>query len=44
MSDSSDFMVRKVTPFIGQLAKDNNGVLTADHLNAIADRCIALID
>ena len=44
MSDSSDFMARKVKSFVSQLGKDNNGVLTADHLNAIADRCIALTD
>ena len=44
MSDSSDFMARKVKSFVSQLAQDNHGALTADHLNAIADRCIALTD
>ena len=44
MSEPSDFMARKVKSFVSQLAQDNNGVLTADHLNAIADRCIALTD
>ena len=44
MSEPSDFIARKVGPLFSQLAQDNNGVVTADHFNAIADRCIALTD
>jgi len=45
MSDSSDLMALKLGPFISRLAQDNDGVITADHFNAIIpDRCIALTD
>jgi len=44
MSEPSDLMARKYASYVSRAGQDNDGVVTADQFNAIADRCIALTD